>query len=500
MVSKELNKDNKYLDFMGKVLSNDNLDQDLNKAKDLISKFDKYSSNLEIKDINQIENLTALDGLIDNYSGRKRREVEKVDGADVIYSDDNATIVSPLNHQASCYYGSGTKWCTAAQSDVHWQKYNKDAKLFYIINKKLPSSSPLRKIALLNKYDGEQTLYNALDEVIRGGWPGGPEQWSLYNSAIQEYLQDNFAREIKIFADEVLKKQELERINREERERLRQRMLAEAQERRESGVWNITNDTEESNMANAVFETVKTYFTVDDGEDIYFLYPQYDSFGLKGFTWLGEDGFESHFIVGDDYDANRAARQNMEDLIDDMGVENLFNQTFLENYYDDDAILDYYEDWIRQDVYDNPDAYLEDSERDLSEEQAEQVKMFEERIEKLMETQRRFEQSNPKWQSIQKSIEIFSEKMQEILDEPEGDFPEDKIEEAADERVEDIRGNALDYFRDMGIDNLEDFIDSQRLIKDAIESDGRGHNLSPYDGEEHDVTINGEDYFVYRVE
>ena len=44
------------------------------------------------------------------------------------------------------------------------------------------------------------------------------------------------------------------------------------------------------------------------------------------------------------------------------------------------------------------------------------------------------------------------------------------------------------------IDDVDHFVD------DAIASDGRGHFLNTYDGEENDVTINGKtEWFVYRT-
>ena len=43
------------------------------------------------------------------------------------------------------------------------------------------------------------------------------------------------------------------------------------------------------------------------------------------------------------------------------------------------------------------------------------------------------------------------------------------------------------------IDDLEAFVD------DAISADGRGHFISSYDGEEHEVTVDGETYYVYRL-
>lgn len=43
------------------------------------------------------------------------------------------------------------------------------------------------------------------------------------------------------------------------------------------------------------------------------------------------------------------------------------------------------------------------------------------------------------------------------------------------------------------IDDLEEFVD------DAIAADGRGHFISSYDGEEHEITVDGETYYIYRL-
>ena len=43
------------------------------------------------------------------------------------------------------------------------------------------------------------------------------------------------------------------------------------------------------------------------------------------------------------------------------------------------------------------------------------------------------------------------------------------------------------------IDDLEEFVD------DAIAACGRGHFISSYDGVEHEVTVDGETYYIYRL-
>lgn len=41
------------------------------------------------------------------------------------------------------------------------------------------------------------------------------------------------------------------------------------------------------------------------------------------------------------------------------------------------------------------------------------------------------------------------------------------------------------------IDDLDDF------IQDAIDCDGRGHFIAQYDGEENEVEVDGEDFYIY---
>ena len=37
------------------------------------------------------------------------------------------------------------------------------------------------------------------------------------------------------------------------------------------------------------------------------------------------------------------------------------------------------------------------------------------------------------------------------------------------------------------------------FVKSAIEADGYGHFLAPYDGKEGKVTVEGKEYFIYRI-
>ena len=76
-------------------------------------------------------------------------------------------VVVPKSHTASCYYGAGTKWCTATKdSDNHFTNYDKEGKLFYILDKSAPTSDEYYKVALNKTYKGSDTFYDSKDSSI----------------------------------------------------------------------------------------------------------------------------------------------------------------------------------------------------------------------------------------------------------------------------------------------------------------------------------------------
>ena len=58
---------------------------------------------------------------------------------------------------------------------------------------------------------------------------------------------------------------------------------------------------------------------------------------------------------------------------------------------------------------------------------------------------------------------------QKIKENPEGDYSQEKIDEAVESRVDDAKRNPMDFLRDFGWeDRFEDFIDVDKLKEDYI--------------------------------
>ena len=118
----------KYLNWVGK-LDPIEIKDELHNLFSSLNRFDAISSNLTKTDINDYKNLNELISAIRDYDNKTRRNFREVPGGVVVYEDDRFFVVNPLTKDSSCYYGKGTKWCTAASTDDQFTKYNEDGKL-----------------------------------------------------------------------------------------------------------------------------------------------------------------------------------------------------------------------------------------------------------------------------------------------------------------------------------------------------------------------------------
>ena len=219
----------KFLNWVGKNFESINFDENLPLLKNALETFEKIGSNLPQTDINEYKNVGQLIEAIKDYQNRPRRDFKKVEGGNVIYEDPRFFIVNPLDHKSSCYYGKGTKWCTAADSDHQFNQYNQDGKLIYILDKTKQTNDPLYKIAVLKKFNGEQTIYDAVDETIKNfSEIIGKENYEKIFSAVDDYLELEFADQLKIWRDKELAKKERERLERLKVQRIRHEKIGRA--------------------------------------------------------------------------------------------------------------------------------------------------------------------------------------------------------------------------------------------------------------------------------
>ena len=506
-LSRQLAPNQKFLTFLGKVIPTENFDESLSKAEKVVEKFIKYQQALQQKDINQFKTLDEIITAINNHENKVRRTVKSVDGADVVYEDDRFTVVTPQTHKASCYYGAGTKWCTASMNgSTHFDNYNVDGKLFYILDKRAKSNDKYYKVALLQKYDGDKTFYDAPDKSFKDGWILGTPEYDEIQNAIDKYVNDNFQREINIFKDKEAAKLERERLRKVAERRRVAQLRAEADERKEEDSWNLENEPDQEGLyANAVFEVMVDDYGVsvdeEEGEGIYELVPaRYNHYDLPTFEWVGDDDTGITFAVGTWDEVWQAAKEYMEGLWDDQGADGWSN-SFIESHIDEQEVREYFNDMFEDDINNNYESYFDTDELPLSDEQESQVAKLKEEAEELDEITRNVDDVYN-----EDEVELAEDRWNEIDDEitdiesdPEGEPTVEQIEDMVNSRVDDVMYDMVASMTDYGLD-ISDYVDQDALFESAIDSDGVGNSLSSYDGNDNEVMINDTWYHVFRID
>ena len=134
-----------------------------------LTKFDKYSKNLEKKDINQYKTYSELVDVISQYESQRKESVSNEDSVKLV-DNDEIIIVKPLTHQSSCKYGSGTKWCTTHKDSKYFKQYDEKGNLYYIHLKNVGKDNNFYKMAAYFTYDGRrEEWYDAQDKRMGDG-------------------------------------------------------------------------------------------------------------------------------------------------------------------------------------------------------------------------------------------------------------------------------------------------------------------------------------------
>lgn len=538
----------KYLNFIGTVVNPRNFQDDLSIVTKLLKKFSILGPNLVKKDINQYQSIKELKEVLLSYENRIRREVKKVEGADIIYEDDSFVMVHPKTYEASCHYGAGTKWCTTSSSNT-FKSYQNEKKLFYVINKKKPSSDRFYKIAILYNFDGNQTFYDAPDNMFKPELAFTERSLTKLLSAIESYVKTEYEEEYSKYEEKRKEEIEKEKQRRREEQIRMANIRVQQQERRETQQWNLDEnpDDEEALKANALFgylvsignitpltsediqrrvylqseldRKMEIYdntenanedtdlvseisviedeiLEIDQKEDVYVLIPsEYGSWGLTTFSYFNEE-----WVADSEDNFEKASIDAIDSLLDDIGYQG-FNTSFVANYIDENDIRRYIREFFSEDVYENPEAYLEDSDRELSSNQLTTIKNLESEWESLNEKEAETE-DEIEIQEIIERIDEIKDEIQEINDNPDGDFNEDKIDDVINDMVNynnrNIESFVMNYIGIPYSEFIIQFINKDDFIEGVIETDGFGSALNTYDGDYYTYYLRDNTYCIAR--
>jgi hypothetical protein len=116
--------------------------EDLSRTNTALILFDKNKIELPVeqRDINKIKSLSDLETLVKQFEDVKSgKDIKKEISANiklqttVVCDGAEGKILIPLTKEASCFWGQGTKWCTAAKNNNRFASYNKDGNLYIIL-------------------------------------------------------------------------------------------------------------------------------------------------------------------------------------------------------------------------------------------------------------------------------------------------------------------------------------------------------------------------------
>jgi len=552
----EVPNGSKFLTFLGRVLPN-TISQGLidETVKPVLKKFIAIGPNLEIKDINQYKTFAELNTAIQKYENRIRRSVETIEGADLVYEDDTFTVIAPLTTKASCYYGAGTKWCTSSSADnTHFNNYMKDGKLFYILDKTKPTSDRFYKVALLKKFEGDESYFDAPDEKFTNGWIMGTNKLARIKEQIDSYIKEKYAKELEIWGDKEKAAIERKRLQRIEQQRIENGLIDEANERRDNDEWSMDNLSEgdTGSCAHALFNflisegTIEAKTPEDKSEitriqneidrlqaeydndeevrgdlldeiseledelteldakiDVYDILPIGD-YILKEFTTTE---FQGRWKVGDSDNTERAAVLYVKDMIGDMGYDG-YNESFVMEHFDDDSFKVYLKDFFEEDVYNNPEVYLNDSDKELSRSQEARIVELKQMVSNL-ESERdslddEDEDYSDEYDRMGDEIDEANNEIEEIENDPDGEYDEYKLDSIVADKISEHRYDAKDFYDNfLGGNDFSEwatsngFIDEDDFAQAVVDADGYGTILNNYDGSEESVSFEGETYYIF---
>jgi hypothetical protein len=114
--------------------------EDISRIHDDLVKFKKLSVKMDNRDISTFKTLNDLYDAIEKHDdgqevvskGAAERDV-KMKGAEKLIDTPELQVVKLLNKEAACFYGKGTKWCTAADKNNMFDDYKSQGDLYVLM-------------------------------------------------------------------------------------------------------------------------------------------------------------------------------------------------------------------------------------------------------------------------------------------------------------------------------------------------------------------------------
>jgi len=259
--------------------------------------------------------------------------------------------------------------------------------------------------------------------------------------------------------------------------------------------------------ATAVLQHLRIHFDAPDDLTVYDIIPENSEHYMTVFSVNHPDFENMTFISGSVEDTYDTAIENQKNLIEDIGVEELPDWLIDANI--DKTLLKRQVDYIVSNmIWESPDEWIDDdSKRNLSHAQMTNIEFLNELVNKYDNEIRELESElgGQEDETIKKIINKYSnllsvqeEKIKEIENNPQGDYPEEIIEQRIKDMVDDvIHSGVKSIVDDWGID-VKKLVSYEGIAQDIVESDGEANSLNLYDGELWEYKVLDKVYNVGR--
>ena len=295
-------------------------------------------------------------------------------------------------------------------------------------------------------------------------------------------------------------------FNIEEKKKI-QKKLNELDGLRQTNEWDVTKNTKDANESEAVYdflvdEDIPQEYEDENGEekieDKYFLFMEpYSHYGGSMFTWLGDDSYKQEYVVYSSDQLDTAVREAIEGQIDDLGYEVAPDYVFENNLNED-----YVERWLNDFYYDVVREDLEgyDVTKELSSQQENYVQIYKTKIDKLTYRLKNEILPDDQRSEIESEIDDLDTLIEDITDDPQGDYSDEEIDNTVNALVNDASYNFSSWLKDMGFDDkyIMEFVDMEAVIEELSNNAEPGEILGSYDGSMSEYKINGVWYHVMR--
>lgn len=287
--------------------------------------------------------------------------------------------------------------------------------------------------------------------------------------------------------------------------------LAELDQKRQEDEWNVENDDDDAKRTTALYRILGINGMIgmtEDGEgnevpeDKYFIYPQgRGNYGYGSeYEWLGGDNkFDG--ILYDVYtedEADMAAKNAVESMVEDMGYE-AFSSWVWDNATDKEHWRRWLDEFYSEIYYQDPEGH--EIPLTLSTTQKAQVDKFQKSISDLKTKLTTENLPEDQKNIILKKIEGFENIIEDIEEDPQGEYDEDYIQSMVEERVTEYEDDIETFVREHGFDNdfIMEFVDLDKVTEEVVGADGYGNLLNSYDGDSDLENVDGVDYYIMRV-